>query len=137
MVLDSIFFWLTAGLPAKTSYASSRPNASNAIVSKRSSNTTYSPRPDASPVTKQSAACSRINDRLMAVLSNGSSCQPIHIHGRNRFQDLLKVNCRNMMALIDNHHAILANKRLCTLTGQTGLHESDISPSMQAISFGI
>lgn len=40
----------------------------------------------------------------MAVLPNGSSCQPIHIRGRNRFQDLLKIDRRNMMALIDNHH---------------------------------
>lgn len=73
----------------------------------------------------------------MTVLPNGSSCQPIHIRGRNRFQDLLKVDRRNMMALIDNHHAVLADERLCTLIGQAGLHESDIYPSMQAIPFGI
>ena len=73
----------------------------------------------------------------MAVLPNGSSCQPIHIRGRNRFQDLLKIDRRNMMALIDNHHAVPADERLYPLIGQAGLHEGNIYPSMQAVSFGI
>ena len=73
-------------------------------------------------------------DGLMSVFPNRGRGQAIDPMCICFFQNVFEIYRRHMMTLIDNHHAIVFDKRFYLSIGYARLDEGDINDTMQRVS---
>ena len=74
------------------------------------------------------------DDGLMAVFSDRGSRQTVNISGIDSFQNLLEVDCRNVVTLISNNQPIVFDEGFYFTIRNTRLHERDVDDAMKFVT---